>query len=180
MLPEGRGIKSQINRMRQIPSNHFKNSVRHNARARLRRPLATIKTIVRSINTSPPRYVGWLRSSRPGKNKPRTGLPSFAAAQPRWPARAKDSLCGFALGGQPKSAGHTNSEIGSSTFAACAVIGPIPLKVNRAQVEPVGDELLEFELLTANKCRSALLRGQFGFPEFLAFGFGQRLEESRR
>ena len=33
MLSEGREIKSQINRRRQVPSNHFKNSVRQNTRA---------------------------------------------------------------------------------------------------------------------------------------------------
>ena len=33
MLSEGCGIKSQINRRRQVPSNRFKNSVRHNTGA---------------------------------------------------------------------------------------------------------------------------------------------------
>jgi hypothetical protein len=89
--------------------------------------------------------------------------------------------CGFALSGQPNATRrHTNSEIRSSTLAACALIGPVPLVVNRMKVEPVGYEFLEFELLTANKRRPALLWRESGFSEALALGFGKRPDKSGR
>jgi hypothetical protein len=88
--------------------------------------------------------------------------------------------CSFALSGQPKSAGHTNSKVCSSAFAACALIGPVPLVVNRMKVEPVGYELLEFDLLPANKRRPALLWRESGFSEAFALGFGERPDKSGR
>jgi hypothetical protein len=86
--------------------------------------------------------------------------------------------CGFALSGQPKSAGHTNSKVCSSALAACALIGPVPLVVNRVQAS--GYKLLEFELLTANKRRPALLWRESGFSEAFALGFGKCADKSGR
>jgi hypothetical protein len=48
------------------------------------------------------------------------------------------------------------------------------------KVEPIGDELLKFDLLTVNKRRPALLWRESGFPEAFALGFGKRPDKSGR